>query len=668
MTRSGVRSGGRLLAAASLAVGAAVAAQDAQNPPHPVFRAGANFVAVDVYPTHDGRLVENLSRDDFDVLEDGKPQRVEEFEFVSGAHDGPNAVWPPPTRLEDAAYLAGDPHRRVFVMFLTGYHASWEGAQNARAATEAFFSQSVGPSDLFGVLRPYEPVVDLTLGERPEDLTNEAMSYWDWASLPHPDGWPKHPAEQDIYNCLSRFTPDIEKLLDAWRPDKLLATLDELTVRLASMREGRSNILVFSGSWGVRLQLWDRTPDATAELRAQQIGTQGPPAIALPVRPGDACDAEYHRLQNADFARRLSDLAATARRGDVAISFVDPAGLSIFDDDIRATKATSMKAVLDRYENVKTLALVTGGTSLVGATELGPALVKFAGEQSGHYQLGYYSSNNKFDGKFRLISVRVRQPGVSVVARKGYQAPTAEMFRASQSPSAPAKAPGAAVQAIAELERVSPDARLYGHAARRGDHVVVVAEIASGQLTMGRWADGGAVEARLLGPNQTPAGSAHGEIAKGTRAASIDVPLADAGRGPWTASIHVTGSGELAVAVDVPSTPSGLLGDPLVFRALARPNAPLQPVADFAFLRTERLHVQWPVLKTLDQRQARLLDQRGQPLPVNAGVLETRNGDATTLSADVTLTPLAASTYVVEVSVGSGATTEQRYVAFRVVR
>ncbi|MFI5179049.1 MAG: hypothetical protein ACHQO8_10815 [Vicinamibacterales bacterium] len=231
-----------------------------------------------------------------------------------------------------------------------------------------------------------------------------------------------------------------------------------------------------------------------------------------------------------------------------------------------------------------------------------------------------------------------------------------------------ARPPGAAVQAAADLERTSPESRVYGHAARRGDHVVVVAEIASNQLDGTRWADGGQVDVRLLGPMQSPVSRAHGEIARGSRAAAVELPLADAGRGPWTASIHVTGSGELAVAVDVPSTAPGLLGDPLVFRSIARPNAPLTPVADFAFLRTERLHVEWPVLKPLDQRQARLLDQRGQPLPVTASALETENGGLTTLAADVALTPLAAATYVVEVAVGAGAATELHYVAFRVVR
>jgi hypothetical protein len=49
----------------------------------PVFRVGAHFVSVDAYPTRDGRIVEGLSKDDFEIYEDDKPQKVETFEFIS---------------------------------------------------------------------------------------------------------------------------------------------------------------------------------------------------------------------------------------------------------------------------------------------------------------------------------------------------------------------------------------------------------------------------------------------------------------------------------------------------------------------------------------------------------------------------------------------------------
>ena len=53
---------------------------------------------------------------------------------------------------------------------------------------------------------------------------------------------------------------------------------------------------------------------------------------------------------------------------------------------------------------------------------LGRAMDVIASHAGTYYVLGYHSSNAKFDGKFRLIEVRVKRPGVSVRARHGYLA------------------------------------------------------------------------------------------------------------------------------------------------------------------------------------------------------------------------------------------------------
>ena len=656
----------RAFAAGALAVGAAATlySQDPQQPARQVFRAGANFVAVDAYPTRDGKIVPDLTRDDFQVFEDGKPQSIEQFEFVRGMPDGPDAE-PRPTRLEAAERLAGDARRRVFVVYLTGYHASVEGAANTQKATTAFFNQSVSTSDLFGVLRLYDDVRDVMLGERPDVLTDEANGYWDWSSIPHPKGWPRLAAEEPAFNCIMQMkllTPDdVERVADQWRTKRILASLEELVVRLASMREARSNVLVFAGALPL--------PGHAAE------GLRDPGA-ARTVAPqtSSECTSELAGITAASLANKVDNILTTAQRGNVSISFVDPAGLSIFDDDISKpeARAKTLSKSLAPFENVKTFALMTGGTAIIAATEIGPALIKIADGQTGHYELGYYSSNNKFDGKFRSIDVKVKTPGVSVLARKGYQAPTAAMFKASQEAAAragqPPPAPSAVQFALAELQRVNPEANIYNVAARRGDHVVVVAEISSAQVELGRWNDGAGVEIQINAPGRTPAGTGHGEIARGARSALVDVPLEEK-YGPWTASVRVkSGDRELVDRIDVPFIAGKLLGDPLVFRASTLPNSTTKPVADFAFRRTERIHVEWAVLTPLDQRQARLLDARGQPLPVNAGATELQSVGATVLAADIALTPLAPGDYVVEVNVGAGAASETKLVAFRVVR
>jgi hypothetical protein len=94
----------------------------------------------------------------------------------------------------------------------------------------------------------------------------------------------------------------------------------------------------------------------------------------------------------------------------------------------------------------------------------------------------------------------------------------------------------------------------------------------------------------------------------------------------------------------------------------------LRPVANFLFTRAERLHVEWPVLKPLDQRSVRTLDKRGQPLALGAAVTEQDKDGRAIAAVDLNLAPLAEGDYLIELTAGAGSTVERRALAFRVVR
>ena len=85
----------RALVAATVVAGSGafvlLAAQPPQqkppDPQRPVFRAGAYFVTVDVYPLQDGRVVDGLTAEDFQILEFQRSERLRVEWPMTGALD-----------------------------------------------------------------------------------------------------------------------------------------------------------------------------------------------------------------------------------------------------------------------------------------------------------------------------------------------------------------------------------------------------------------------------------------------------------------------------------------------------------------------------------------------------------------------------------------------------
>lgn len=66
------------------------------------------------------------------------------------------------------------------------------------------------------------------------------------------------------------------------------------------------------------------------------------------------------------------------------------------------------------------LANDTGGLLFQNTNNLRPAFDRIESDLRNYYLLGYTPANTTFDGRFRTIEVRVKRPGVTVAARKGY--------------------------------------------------------------------------------------------------------------------------------------------------------------------------------------------------------------------------------------------------------
>jgi VWFA-related protein len=72
------------------------------------------------------------------------------------------------------------------------------------------------------------------------------------------------------------------------------------------------------------------------------------------------------------------------------------------------------------YDYLTKLAKYSGGLVFNGMTDLRYAFQQVANELASQYSIGYYSNNQKRDGKFRRIEVRIKKPGLVARTKEGY--------------------------------------------------------------------------------------------------------------------------------------------------------------------------------------------------------------------------------------------------------
>jgi VWFA-related protein len=539
------------------------------QPRPPVFRAGAHYVRVDAYPTaKDGKIVEGLTKDDFEIYEDGKIQTIESSEYITFDTWTPDAERKDPRNQEHAYELAGDPTYRVFVIVLDRRAYNMEGRHYMRAPLHEFIDRNLGPRDLFGLLSTEQTWTELTLGQK-TIAANALVDSLRWV----------YPADRD-----ERLIPYYECGLEWLIPRKLTEEtydlLDGLVRVLALVRQEKKSIVFVANNL---------SRDGAVRGGVSTGGMPPVPRIGVPdgrigIMPrGDRgagrtadsfCSAERLRLTNIDFEMRFRELLRSARQGNVAFYPIAPAGLQgiPFKAGARGFDFDAHRRQTARTDTLITLAHETDGIPIVNTNDLAGGMRRIANDMRAYYVLGYYTTNTNWDGRVRSIKVRLKPKRDTIRARREYRAPTPAEIAGLSNPtvSRPAPPPTAEQNALAAL----------------------------------------------------------------------DVNLR-------TAKIE--------------ADPGTLVGSPAVHRLRGR-MAP-EPVTTLQFERAERVRIEWPVLGTLERRDARLLDRTGKRMPVDTPLSE--NGGPT-LTLELPLAPFARGDYLIELHVGAGAVTERRLLAVRI--
>jgi VWFA-related protein len=661
--------------------------QQAGDKSQPVFRAGINFVRVDVIVSDkNGANIADLKQTDFEVTEDGKPQTVDSFKFIKldgGAVPGPDG---PPRAIRTDADEESEAARddvRLFAVFLDDYHVRRLASMGVRDPLTKFIQTQLGPSDMIGLMYPLGSVLNVRMTRNHEAVVQGIQHFLGRKY----DYTPMNEIEQQYANYPTETVEQIRNKVS-------LSALKGLIVHMGTLKEGRKSLIVVSEGYTNMLPPSMRSPNS-------QISGLG---------NGGGFDPQLEARANfsatVDMQQDLRDVYDEANRQNVSIYAVDPRGLAVFEFDLSEPSVSSdmdrqyLNATMD---TLRTLSENTDGRAIVNRNDLAAGMKQIVRDSSAYYLLGYSSTLAPSDGKFHEIKVRVKRPGVQVRARKGYWALTAEETSKAMAP--PKEGPPPAVMAALATVTTSTRSRLIrtwvgtsrGENGKTkvtfvweptpkspGERATAPGEQPSRVSVMAVGTDGApyfrgrvpdvALASLSPGSQGFPGG---GDSGSPPRAPSRVVFDAAPGKMQLRLSVEGAGAGILdsevrdIVVPDLTSTQTSL-GTPVLFRARTpreiqqlKADAQAVPATTREFSRTDRVFMRVAAYGAgAPALSVHMLNRAGQPmseLPVTAPA--TPGGDAL---VDVPLAGVAPGDYIIEVKAAGEGGEAKELIGFRV--
>jgi VWFA-related protein len=393
------------------------------------FQVRVNLVQVRVVVRdQNGKIVPDLHREDFQILDNRKPQLLSTFNVdtpesraaaLSASSDsGPGASTGNSSDPEKAAMLAKLPQRFVAMVF-DDVHLSMQDALFVRAAATKFFA-TLAPADRVGIYS--------TSGQFTQEFTDdrEVLKKTLLAILPH------GAANSGFETCPDISYYQADQIQNVNDPQALLVAAED-TVQCE-----------FNG---------DESKLAVAQRIAQTA------AIAA-LSNGDA-DSTYTYTHLNDISRRLAampgqrimvfvspgfipttlrtemaDLIDRANHAKITINTIDARGLytpDLGDISQRTTlnpktagleASYRLQAQTAQEEILGDLAYGTGGTWFHNRNDVDEGMKEAGAAPEVSYLLGYSPQNLKIDGKFHEIKVTLTSKRKAAIqARRGYYAP-----------------------------------------------------------------------------------------------------------------------------------------------------------------------------------------------------------------------------------------------------
>jgi VWFA-related protein len=435
----------RFLAAAVLLALTIPARGQQSGPPTVTFQSEVNYVDVDAIVTDaQGNFVGNLTKDDFQVFEDGKPQKVDMFATVDIPLQRPDRFAfmdrpiPSDARSNREA-LTG----RVYVLVLDDLDISAIRSVATRKQAREFVEKYLGANDVAAVIytsgrtdaaqeftgdrQLLLAAIDKFIGRRLRPQALEKMDrYLQTISSPSDPNAASSTGDGTDTNSggstPQRIGPTIDPQAPAsggmdpedferrYRAMGVFTTLKNVSDYLATVRGRRKAVILISE--GVDYPM----TDVFGSMSATEVQRALQDTITAAARG----NVNFSTIDPRGLAGITPDFIEMAGAGlaNLTAQGGDPANTTTYDAEQQLI--TEMRLSQD---TLRTIAEETGGFTAVNTNSLTGLYDRIVSANSRYYVLGYYPPTHPRDGRFHNIEVRMKRPGLKVVARKGYASP-----------------------------------------------------------------------------------------------------------------------------------------------------------------------------------------------------------------------------------------------------
>jgi VWFA-related protein len=344
-----------------------------------------------------GEVVKGLRKEDFTILENGKPQTISTFDFESVDQAAPLNEATVSGMAGSAKTTANQPivakaeqlrNHRLIVFFFDLTSMQPEDIDRSVDAAKAFVNKQMHPADLVAVVS-----LNTNLSLDQDFTANKPALLHALSAYNGSDGQGFSPGATSTTNTVedsTAYTADESEYNDI-NTDRELFAISTISKSLAYIGEKKS-LLYFSG--GIS-------------------------------RDGIENQASLRNAINAAVRSNLS-IYSVDTRGLQAISPLGDATTG----SLRGTGAFNGSALQNNLDSnfnsqevLSTLSTDTGGKAFFDSNDFAPAFQRVQNDTSAYYSLGFRSNDPRRDGRYRKLLIKVNRADVKLEYRQGYYAP-----------------------------------------------------------------------------------------------------------------------------------------------------------------------------------------------------------------------------------------------------